>query len=218
MEPLSTPNPTPVPDQPTPQLPSAAPPAQDDSEAKGLLVFVGYFVLALFVSMLLTTFAFASYIVDGPSMQTTLMNKDRLIVYKVPRTIARITRHPYIPHRGDIIIFNLPDGVDAGGRKQLIKRVIALPGERVTVKNGQVTVYNQEHPDGFSPDRTMAYGAVIGTTSGDVELTVPTNEVFVCGDNRPNSEDSRYFGTVPASNIVGKLGLRIFPVNKAQSF
>ena len=71
---------------------------------------------------------------------------------------------------------------------------------------------------GFSPDKTLAYGKVITDTPGDVDLKVPAGEVFVCGDNRSNSLDSRYFGTVPASDIVGKLGLRVFPFNKAERF
>jgi signal peptidase I len=186
---------------------------------KGVISTIILLALAPAIALLLTAFVFQSYEVDGPSMQTTLQNRDRLIVVKVPRTIARITHHAYIPPRGEIIIFNHPDSSGLGeAEKQLIKRVIALPGERVVVKDGQLTVYNQEHPEGFSPDKTMDYGKVITETIGDVDLTVPPGEVFVCGDNRSNSLDSRYFGTVPAGNIVGRLGLRVYPFNKAERF
>ncbi|MEI7682957.1 MAG: signal peptidase I [Candidatus Saccharibacteria bacterium] len=191
----------------------------NSDSAKSILSTLGLLLLAPLLALFLTAFVFQSYQVEGPSMQTSLQNKDRLIVLKVPRTWARITHHDYIPNRGDVIIFNHPDISGLGaGEKQLIKRVIALPGERVVVKNGELTVYNKEHPNGFSPDHTMPYGSVIKGTSGDVDLTVPDGEIFVCGDNRSNSLDSRYFGTVPASYIVGKLGLRVYPFKQSQVF
>jgi signal peptidase I len=200
-----------------PKLSPTPPPSREG--VKGVASTLGLLLLAPLLALILTAFIFQSYEVDGPSMQTTLQNKDRLIVLKVPRTWARLTHHDYIPDRGDIIIFNHPDINGLGGaEKQLIKRVIALPGERVVVKDGQVTVYNQANPNGFSPDHTLPYGSVIKDTSGEVDLTVPAGEVFVCGDNRSNSLDSRYFGTVPAGNIVGKLGLRVYPFSQSQVF
>ena len=177
-------------------------------------------VAAPLIALSLTAYVFQSYEVEGPSMQTTLDPQDRLIVLKVPRTIARLTNKPYIPDRGDVIIFTKPGTFEFGDNreKQLIKRVIALPGERVVVKDGQVTVYNNEHPTGFQPDKTLPYGQAIGTTTGTKELTVPRNEVYVLGDNRGNSLDSRVFGPVRSDDIVGKLALRILPLSKAQTF
>jgi len=178
-------------------------------------------IIAPLVALTLTAFIFQSYEVDGPSMQTTLQNQDRLIVLKLPRTMARITGHAYVPHRGDIVIFNKNDLTELGGsseNKQLIKRVVGLPGERVVVKNGTLTVYNKDNPNGFQPDKTLPYGNVIVTTPGDLDVTVPPNQVFVCGDNRTNSLDSRYFGPIPLKDIVGKLVLRIYPFDKAKSF
>jgi len=188
---------------------------------KSVLATLAILIIAPLIALTLTAFIFQSYEVDGPSMQSTLQNEDRLIVLKVPRTIARLTGHAYIPHRGDIIIFNKNDLSELGGgtgNKQLIKRVIALPGERVVVSNGILTVYNQANPNGFQPDKTLPYGKVIVTTPGDIDLTVPAGDVFVCGDNRTNSLDSRYFGPIPVKDIVGKLALRIFPFDKAERF
>lgn len=215
-----TPPSAPVPPVTSPTNPIAPEPTESSKEGiKGVLSAIGLILLAPILALLLTAFVFQSYEVDGPSMQTTLENKDRLIVLKVPRTWARITHRTYIPNRGDIVIFNHPDSGGLGvGDKQLIKRVVGLPGERVVVKDGKLTVYNKEHPDGFSPDATMAYGKVIKETTGEVDLTVPSGEVFVAGDNRANSLDSRYFGTVPADYIVGKLGLRIYPFNQSHVF
>ncbi len=187
---------------------------------KSVLSTILLLALAPLIAWMLVLFVFQSYEVDGPSMQTTLFNHDRLIVLKLPRTWAKITNKAYIPNRGDIIIFNrhgatnYEDGTD----KQLIKRVIGLPGDRVVVKDDVVTVYNQQHPDGFNPDKTLPYGSVIENTPGTVDITVPNNEIFVLGDNRTNSLDSRYFGTVPAKDIVGKLGLRIYPFSKTKVY
>jgi signal peptidase I len=176
------------------------------------------FVLAPITALLLTFFVFQSYQVDGPSMESTLQDNDRLIVSKIPRTWASITGNDFIPARGDIIVFHRKSGGDFGGDKQLIKRVIALPGERVVVKNGQLTVFNDEFPDGFQPDKTMDYGSVITSTQGNVDLRVGEGEVFVSGDNRDNSLDSRSFGPIKASDIAGKLAYRVYPFDSAQSF
>ena len=210
-------------DSPKPSIgyqPPEPPPHKDHEGAKNVISTIAILVIAPLIALCLTAFVFQSYEVDGPSMETTLQNHDRLIVLKVPRTLAKITGHPYIPHRGDIVIFSKSDlySFEDEAKKQLIKRVIGLPGERVVVKDGFLTVYNKEHPDGFQPDKTMSYGSAIVTTTGNIDLTVPENEVFVCGDNRNNSLDSRAFGTVEAKDIVGKLSIRLIPFNKVKTF
>lgn len=183
---------------------------------------VGVLAIALVVALGLIMFVFQSYEVDGPSMETTLQNQDRLIVWKLPRTWARITHHQYVPQRGDIIIF-VESGLAQYGQqdtKQLIKRVIGLPGDRVVVKNGVITIYNKEHPKGFQPDATLPYGANhhIPTTSGDIDITLASDQLFVNGDNRPDSLDSRAFGPIKTNQVVGKLMLRVYPLSKAEKF
>lgn len=181
---------------------------------------LGILATALVVALLIIAFVFRSYQVDGPSMENTLQNADKLIIWKVPRTWASITRHPYIPKRGDIVVFT-ESGLSQFGQtdtKQLIKRVIGLPGEKVVVNNGHYTVYNKEHPSGFNPDKSLPYGKNIPTTSGEGTYSLGPGEVFVSGDNRPDSLDSRAFGPINASQIVGKLVLRVFPINQAEAF
>lgn len=177
-------------------------------------------IMAPVIALSIAAFVIQSYQVDGESMQTTLSHGDRLIVDKLPRSWSRITGHPYIPNRGDIIIFNQPAGGNSvsGSDKQLIKRVIALPGERVSIKSGKITVYNDSNPAGFNPDFKTGYSISSSFTPGNVDLVVPQNRVFVSGDNRQNSEDSRFFGPVPADKIVGKLVLRLLPFDKLQTF
>lgn len=156
-------------------------------------------------------------------MQTTLQNNDRLVVWKLPRTWARITGHDYIPKRGDVIVFNESNlsTFGQGESKQLIKRVLGLPGERVSVENGVITVYNSQHPNGFRPDEEMSYGKVITNTepeSNTTSWTLKQGQIFVAGDNRPDSLDSRAFGPVATSDVVGKLIARILPLGSAQRF
>lgn len=197
------------------------PPEPTRSEhVRSVLSTIGVLLIAPALALFLTAFVFQSYQVDGPSMETTLDNNDRLIVWKMPRTWSRITHHAYVPDRGDVIIF-VAHNLDSFGQtpdKQLIKRVIGLPGERVVVKNGVLRIYNKQHPSGFQPDKTMPYGNVIRDTQGDIDEVIPKDSVFVCGDNRDNSLDSRIFGPVASKDIVGKLVMRVLPIDQAKRF
>jgi len=182
---------------------------------------LGILVGAFAIALLLIAFVFQSYAVDGPSMQNTLHNNDRLIVWKVPRTWARITHHQYVPKRGDIIIFQQSGLAEFGqaDSRQLVKRVIGLPGDHIVVKNGKITVYNAEHPNGFDPDTTLPYGKKgMPFTSGNIDITLGSSQLFVCGDNRPDSLDSRSFGPINTNQVIGKLVARILPLQDAERF
>jgi len=185
-----------------------------------LLSTIGILLVALAVALFIIAFVFRSYQVDGPSMENTLQNADKLIIWKVPRTWASMTGHPYIPDRGDIIVFT-ESGLSQYGQqdtKQLIKRVIGLPGDHLVLNNGYYTIYNKQHPQGFEPDKTLSYGRYIPITTGNVNITLGKNQIFVSGDNRPDSLDSRAFGPINANQIIGKLVLRVFPINQAKVF
>lgn len=203
-----------------PIQPYTTPQEPGTSKRREILSTIVLIGVALLIPVLLTTFIFQSYVVDGPSMESTLQNNDRLLVDKAPRTWSRVTRHPYVPKRYDIIIFNHTGtfGMELTTEKQLIKRVVGLPGERVVVKDGIVTVYNSDHPNGFEVDRAGPESAVIGDTAGIIDQNVGQNEVYVMGDNRPNSLDSRSFGPVDTKDIVGKLSIRVYPFNKITRF
>lgn len=180
---------------------------------------------ALGLALCLIAFVFQSYQVDGPSMESTLQNNDRLIVWKVPRTLASITGHQYVPNRGDIIIFNQDNLAEFGQSnvKQLVKRVIGLPGDRVVVSDGHITIYNTQHPNGFNPDTTLEYGKkhplpYTAGPNGDIDITLAKDQIFVCGDNRTDSLDSRSFGPVGLNAVIGKLVFRMYPFNAVQIF
>jgi len=172
------------------------------------------------VALFLTGFVFHSYEVFGPSMESTLQNGDRLIVVKAPRTWSRLRGEHFMPKRGQIVVFTKPDYISSVDHsdKQLIKRVIALPGERVVIEGGILTVYSPSRPEGFQPDKEADYGASIATTDGNLDVTVGPNQVFVCGDNRDNSLDSRIFGTIDTNSIIGTAEYRLFPLKSMESF
>jgi signal peptidase I len=220
--PQSSPQPGPL--QPAAQQPPAAPPPsnqrfpEEKKSLRSVFSTIALFAVAFGIAIFLNTFVIQSYQVDGQSMENTLQNDDRLIVNKIPRTLSRITGHQYVPKRADIIIFNQAGLPGFVGEKQLIKRVVGLPGERVVVNNGQVTVYNSRHPNGFNPDAAGIYKTASAVTIGNVDVTLQPDEIFVCGDNRPNSEDSRYFGPIKTNQVVAKLVLRILPLNKVRGF
>ena len=197
------------------ELPPGPPRQQKREGVKSVISTILILIAAPLIAIVLTTLVFQSYEVDGPSMETTLQHQDRLIVMKTGKTWASIFNNDYIPKRGEIIVF----GRETEGGRQLIKRVIGLPGERVVVKNGSITVYNDEFPEGFNPDQNTSYrNNVDPTTTGEVDIVVPDGEVFVSGDNRSNSLDSRVFGTVPSRDIVGVLAVRIYPFSKFETY
>jgi signal peptidase I len=222
MEPQQNPdNTTPqtVPEQPSepvlmPNPTVSAPVVTKSRSVKSILGTVGLLVIAPFLALFMTAHIFQPYQVDGQSMETTLQDGDRLIVYKLPVTLSNIMNNDYTPNRWDVIVFDKPKQLSApDSTKHLIKRVIGLPGERVVVADGIVTVYNQEKTEGFNPDSGKEYSNDIVSTSGNVDITVGQNEIFVLGDNRDNSSDSRIFGSIPTDIVVGRATSRFLPVN-----
>ncbi len=212
---------TPVSSAPEPETEAPKKKASKHNDGfKNIVATIAVLIAAPLVALLITSFLFQSYEVFGPSMQTTLHNGDRLIVVKAPRTWAKIEHKTFMPMRGQIVIFTKADLLldNSEGSKQLIKRVIALPGERVVVKESILTVYNDAHPEGFQPDKQGAYGNVIVHTGIDGEWTVGKGQIFVCGDNRDNSLDSRTFGPIDTKDIVGTAAFRFLPIKQTRTF
>lgn len=179
--------------------------------------FLGFILIVLAGTLLINTFIFRSFIVSGHSMDDTLHDGDRLIVNRIPVSIAQVQNKQYIPSRGDIIVFKNPRYIAGDPDEYIVKRVVAFPGERVTVDEGVLTVYNSDHPNGFHPDeqwRSGNKGPKSPVSGNGADTIVPEGTIYVCGDNRigDNSYDSRTgLGTIPTFDIVGPVGLRIWP-------
>ena len=185
------------------------------------LNFIGFVALVLIGTLLINQFIFRSFNVVGPSMESTFYTGDRLIVDRLPVTWANIQGKSYIPQRGQIIIFKNPRYVQGQEEKYIVKRVIAFEGERVTVKDGVLKVYNEENPNGFEPDELNTNGTPGTPTSGTVDEVVAEGTVFVAGDHREGnySFDSRSgLGTIPYYDIIGPVSFRIWPLNGIGSY
>ncbi|MBI3494829.1 signal peptidase I [Candidatus Saccharibacteria bacterium] len=197
-------------------------PNKTNSILKDVLGVVMFIALVVIGVMLINAFVFRSFNVEGPSMEKTMYTGDKLIVNKIPVTFANIQGKRYTPERGQVIVFKNPElslGL-VGKDEYIVKRVVAFAGETVHVKNGKVTVFNNAHPDGFDPD-TLTDDTEGSPTSGDVITKVPAGEIFVMGDHRQGnySLDSRSgLGTIPLQDIVGPVGMRIFPFQQFRFF
>lgn len=187
------------------------------------IISVLMFILAVIIgTLVIHSFVFQSYTVVGQSMENTLHNGERILVNRLPVTWSNLQNKQYKPERGEIIVFENPQYTSGMAERFIVKRVIAFEGETVKVKDGVLTVYNSEHPNGFNPDKELEDGnKPKDFTSHDGEWKVPTGELFVAGDNREgnHSYDSRAgLGTIPLYNVIGPAGVRIFPFNKLKIF
>lgn len=184
-------------------------------------ISIAIFITCVLIgTLLINTFIFRSFSVIGPSMEKTLYTNDRLIVNRMPVTLSQVQNKNYIPERGQVIVFRNPHYSVGTGDEYIVKRVIAFPGERVVLSDGHYTVYNKENPNGFNPD-DKNNGEPGSPTSGAVDTIVPEGELFVSGDHRQGSYsyDSRNgLGTIPFYDVVGPVGLRVFPFNKIRAF
>lgn len=186
-------------------------------DAWGLVVFL---FLVLIGTLIINTFVFRSFNVFGPSMEETLHTNDRLVVNRLPVTWASVRNRQYVPERGQVIVFKNPRYTVGSPDEYIVKRVIAFAGERVTVANGTLTVYNDANPNGFNPDKTSG-GEPGSPTSGNVDTIVSEGTIFVAGDHREGnfSYDSRNgLGLIPLYDVVGPVGIRIFPLNQLRFF
>lgn len=186
-------------------------------DTAGLLVFA---IAVIIGTLLINTFIFRSFNVEGRSMEKTMYTGDRLIVDRLPVTWAQLQNRQYIPNRGQVIVFKNPLYTVNQSDEYIVKRVIAFTGERVVLKDGKYTVYNDTNPQGFNPDDAN-HGEPGSPTSGEFDGVVPEGTIFVSGDHREGnfSLDSRNgLGYIPLYDIVGPVSLRIFPFTAVRTF
>lgn len=184
-----------------------------------LLQWVQAIVFAIIIAVLIRTFVFEPVLVQGSSMEDTLYTNERLILYKLGYQIGE-------PERGDIIVLKYREGkmilfpflqklgiLNNNGIDQeidYIKRVIAVPGDTIDIRDGKVYVNGEVLDESYIKGNTMPKGARL-------PATIEEGYYFVMGDNRPHSSDSRLIGLIEQDRIKGKAVFRYWPFNRISS-
>jgi signal peptidase I len=173
-------------------------------------------VVAVVIAILLRTFVVATYSIPSGSMEPTLQVGDRIVVDK-------LSYHLHGIDRGNIIVFSTPPKENCAGPpvSDLVKRVIGLPGETISVSSGRVFINGKFLPEPWLPQSDQNETTPGPSAQGYAlrhPYTIPSGYVYVMGDNRSFSCDSRYWGPVAKSTIVGKVDLRIWPLSNITFF
>lgn len=164
-------------------------------------------VISLVIIVPVRYFLIQPFYVKGASMEPNFYDHEYLI-------IDEITYRFKEPERGEIIVFKYP----RNPQEYFIKRLIGLPGEKVQIKDGAVIIFNNEFPDGMTlredylPQGISTYGL------SEEVVKLADDEIYVLGDNRNSSKDSRYFGPVNVSFITGRVFFRGWPFSRVEIF
>ncbi|MEO5948957.1 MAG: signal peptidase I [Candidatus Saccharimonas sp.] len=153
--------------------------------------------------------------VSGESMYSTLNDGQKILIDKTAVNFAHFNNRQYVPVRGTVVVVSpnfgtIDSSIAQGDGSLIIKRIVGLPGERVVVDGSHVRVYNTTHPDGFDPDVSNKWSANVqyDDSTDHIDVTLSESEVFICGDNRPVSIDSRFNGPISLNQIVGTISGR----------
>ncbi len=187
---------------------SRQPSADAPPRAKAVAAFfelVQVLAISLAIVLPIRYFLVAPFYVKGASMEPNFFDHEYLI-------IDELSYRFHDPVRGDIVVFRYP----RDPRQYFIKRVIGLPGETVEIANGEIRIYNDAHANGIILDESTYLEQPFTATTQTV--TLKADEYYLMGDNRPSSLDSRIFGPVTRSHIVGRVKLRGFPVDRWKWF
>ncbi len=156
-------------------------------------------VVAVLAAILIRSFVVQPFYIPSGSMEPTLNVGDRVLVNKLSYDFHAV-------HRGDIVVFKKPADDNSPGVKDLIKRVIGLPGERISGQDGHVYINGHQLAEPWLPK---------GETTAPFPVTyIPPGEYFMMGDNRGDSADSRIIGPVPKSLFIGRAFLRVWPISR----
>ena len=192
-----------APQTPVEQLPAPLDDVDEDESnwVKNAAEWAGILLLALVAAFIIKTFLLQAFFIPSESMDPTLKIGDRVLVNKLSYKLHDI-------HRGDIVVFERPPAEKGGDPaiKDLIKRVIALPGEKVEGRDGHIYIDDKQLNEPY-----LSGGVVTGAFPSQV---VPEGSYWVMGDNRPRSKDSRIFGPIGEDLIVGRAFIRVWPIPK----
>jgi signal peptidase I len=202
---------------PGPGAPERAgrPPARS-SATRWLIEGAVILLFAVVAAVLLREFVVQTFYIPSGSMEPTLQIGDRIVVNKLSYEFHGVDR-------GDIVVFSRPPQENCGGPEvnDLVKRVIALPGEWISLSGGYVYINGHRLDETWLPaaEQGITSPGPSGTTYSLVRpYRVPGNDYFVMGDNRGDSCDSRWWGPIPRALIVGKVDLRVWPLSSLHLF
>lgn len=156
-------------------------------------------LIAAVTVFLIRTFVVQPFLVSGSSMFDSFVDSDYVLVDELSYRFKK-------PERGDVVVFRYP----LNPQLFYIKRIIGLPGDRLIVQDNGVFVNGKKINEMYLRNEVV--------TSGRVDVDVQKDQMFVMGDNRPNSYDSRSFGPAPLANIIGVVRVRLLPFARAQVF
>ena len=177
------------------------------SRTRGAIEWVVVIVGAVLLALVIKTFVMQAFFIPSPSMAPTLEVHDRVLVNKLSYRLGDV-------NRGDIVVFERPAS-EGDGIKDLIKRVIALPGESLVIDNGKVFIDGRELSEPYlAPDVVTRNRPEPTRCAPANPCVVPEGQVWVMGDNRDNSRDSRFFGAIPEDTIVGRAFVRVWPFGR----
>ncbi len=173
-------------------------------------------VVAVLVAVLLRTFVVQTFFIPSGSMEPTLQIGDRILVNK-------LSYHLHGVNRGDIVVFSRPPAENCGGPEvnDLVKRVVGLPGDVISLSRGYVYIDGKRLDESWLPATEQGITST-GPTGNSSNLAhpyrIPADNYFVMGDNRNDSCDSRYWGPIKQSLIVGKVEVRVWPISSLRIF
>jgi signal peptidase I len=175
-----------------------------------VLEIVEIIIIAVAAVFIVRTFLVQPFLVSGTSMSPNFSNGDYVLV-------DELTYHIRPPERGEVVVFHDPNPGDYA--TYFIKRIIGLPGETVEINNNTVTVFNAANPQGFALDESyLPAGTVTLVNGGSARYVLSSSTYLMLGDNRQNSFDSRSWGALSASNIVGLVRVRLWPLGAVSTF
>jgi signal peptidase I len=172
--------------------------------------------VAIVVAVVLRTFVVGTFSIPSGSMEPTLNINDRILVDK-------LAYHFHSVHAGDVVVFTTPKDEHCAGApvKDLVKRVIGLPGQTIALSDGQVYIDTKLFAEPWLP-AAVQHQTIPGPGDQPYSLAkpfhIPAHDVFVMGDNRTASCDSRYWGPINESTIVGKVDVRFWPLSRFKLF
>lgn len=175
--------------------------------------FLKVVIIALVIILPIRYFIFQPFLVSGSSMVPNFQDGQYLI-------IDELSYRFHTPERGDVLVLKPP----INQNEYYIKRIVGLPGEKIQIQDDRVIIYNNEHPNGFTltenylPSGTITVAHNSQIVGNGKTITLSADQYFMMGDNRAYSSDSRDWGPITKSEIVGKVYLRVLPVSNFHLF